>query len=212
MDDEGKQREIKSWKRWDLLGIVVWILTFGPIRWLWNEVPWRGRHYPRKPPRLDYESPMLSMAKLAENGIIEPSPKRIRDVGIIANVLGLFAYAARSGDEVTAVENAVLREFLNANGPEMISDEQMDEFLSTYRSFDETEFNAKNVCFALKNELKHNQLNLVYEKLNHLAYLHGLAQDKSRSISRIGERLGLTAAEIRLAGNAGRQAANEKSA
>ena len=207
MDDEEKQRELKRWKRWDFLGIVVWILTFGPIRWLLNEIPWRGRHYPRKPPRFGYEPPMLSLAKLAEDGLIEPPPQRIRDSNTIGDIVRLFAFVGRADKVVTDEEIEVLRSFLKEHGPEALSVDEEDRFVNLFKSSDATRFNIKNHCFLLAKGLKHNQTKLVFEAVNHLAYLHGLEQEELRLVFKIGEYLGLTSAEIRLADTAGRQAA-----
>ena len=207
MDEEARNRELRRWRRWDFLGIAVWILTFGPLRWLWNELPWRGRFYPRKPPRLEYEPPLLSLAKLAEEGVVEPPPLRISNRRILESILDLFAYVTHRDRIVTDREIEAVKLYLTDFAPDNLTEAELEKYLERFESFDEKNFKVKSLCFLLQKELKHNQLKKAYETVNQLAYLHGLEQEELRAIFRIGEYLGLTAAEIRLADAAGKQAA-----
>ena len=207
MDDEARNRELRRWRRWDFLGIVVWILTFGPIRWLWNELPWRGRWYPRKPPRLEYEPPLLSLAKLAEEGMVEPPPLRISNRETLAAVLDLLAYVAHRDRIITDPELEVVKLYIITCGPENLTETEPDKYLARLKAFDEKDFNVKNHCFLLRKNLKHNQLKMAYETVNKLAYLQGLEQEELHAVCKIGDYLGLTAVEIRLADTAGRLAA-----
>ena len=207
MDEEARNRELRRWRRWDFLGIAVWILTFGPIRWLWNGLPWRGRFYPRKPPRLEYEPPLLSLAKLAEEGVVEPPPPRISNRETLEAVLDLFAFVSGRDRMITASELEVVKSYINASGPENAPKAELENYLERIKTFDEKEFNVKNHCFLLSKSLKHNQVKAAYETLNHLAYLHGLEAEELRAMFKIGDYLGLTAVEIRLADAAGRLAA-----
>ncbi len=197
MIESEKEKEYRRHARWDLLGIITWILTFGPIRWLFHDIPFRGRRYPRTPPITSDEPPLVSLTVLAEKGLDKPAPKRIRDREALERVLILFNAVSKRDGTVSAEEAEFVENFVRAYGPEDAEQADIDSYLDYFHACSDSEIHIKNTCFLLKPSLKSDQLKLVVKTLYRLANLHGLEIEERRTVDNIGKYLGLSPTDIR---------------
>lgn len=192
-------KEHKSWRRWERLSFLTWLANFHWLRWMFPKFPFRGRYFSRKPPPTGMEAPLVSLMRLAEDGITEEPANRIKNREDLERVLSLFSSVATMDGSISGAEQFVMEKFIRENLPEDANNEHVEQYENFFKSCSEREFSLKETCFLLRQSLDRNVLIKVVETLFHLAYLHGLEPEERRIIDRIGTMLRLKPAEIRLA-------------
>lgn len=197
--EEEKKKEHQRQNRWDLLGLITWLLTFGWIRWIFTDIPFRGRRYPRKPPITSDEPPLVSLANLAEKGLTKAEPAGMKEKETIEEVLALFFAVALKDGNISESEIKLVEDFISEISLKTATTDEINSFMEYFKSLSSQDINIKNLCFSLKRGLSQPQAKLVFENLYHLAYLHGLEIEERREVERIAGRLGMSAPDIRFA-------------
>ena len=198
--EEEKKKEYQRQHRWDLLGLVTWLLTFGWIRWIFTDIPFRGRRFSRKPPWPGTsEPPMVSLANLAEKGLKEEKPAGMKNKDVIEEVLSLFFAVALKDGNISESEITLVEEFISEISLNSATTDEINSFLEHFKSLNAQDINPVNLSFSLKKRLSRPQAKLVFENLYHLAYMHGLEIAERREVERIGGKLGMSAPDIRFA-------------
>ncbi|NQU04966.1 MAG: TerB family tellurite resistance protein [Calditrichaeota bacterium] len=199
--EEEKKKEHQRQFRWDLLGLITWLLNFSWIRWIFTDIPFRGRRFSRKPPMPGSggEPPMVSLANLAGEGLKEPEAVLLKKKHVIEEVLSLFVAIALKDGSVSAEEMTLVEEFIAELTSNNVTVDELGAYLEYFNNLAPQDINLVNLCHSLKGQLSHSQAKLVIENLFHLAFLHGLEIEERREVDRIAGKLQLSPADIRFA-------------
>ena len=189
MNEAEKQKEYLRFRRLNILAKIGWILS---LRWLHPAWWWR-----RKPVDFTDEPPMISLARVAEGGFVEPVRKIRFNHKTIEQAMALFAMVSLRDGDVAGDETALVAQFIRDNGPEEISDDEVEECLKLFASAQGDHVSFKNAVFALNKGLDRVQKGNFIKGLYRVAFLHGLETKETHNVVDIGKRLGLSFTDIR---------------
>ncbi|MDP8228918.1 MAG: hypothetical protein P9M15_05645 [Candidatus Electryoneaceae bacterium] len=162
------------------------------LRWLHPGWWWSSR-----PKDFTDEPPLISLARVAEGGFVEPVRTIRFSQKTIEQAMVLFAKVSLRDDDVAEKETALVEKFIRDNGPEEMSDEEVVKCFKLYTSAQGDFMSFKNAVFALDKGLDRVQKGNFIKSLYRVAFLHGLETKETHNVVDIGKRLGLSFTDIR---------------
>ncbi len=189
MNESDKQKEYRRFRRLDILGKIGWLISFRFLRPSW----WWGR---REGLFLD-EPPLVSLAKLAEEGLQNPVDRHKLNEANLQRAMELFAAAMKGDDGFSEDESAIVQEFLKDYAPENLIDE-IDRLIEEVKRSEDTNLQLRNSMFLLKKNVHSSMLKAVVGTLHRIAFLNGFDSKQARNASDMAIRMGLSHTEIRL--------------
>jgi hypothetical protein len=179
--------ELRRFRRLDVLSKIGWLLSFRflhPKRWL-----------DREPKSYDDEPPLVSLARLAEEGIQEETHRLSKDN--LDRVNELFASVIKKDGIISDKELELVRKFILEQGYEEVSEQEIEEYLSRIGVYTDNPLKLKNTLHLLKKNSKDSQTKKIVATLYRLAHLHGEDSLQSRKVADYANQLGLSLSDIR---------------
>lgn len=196
MDEKERAREYRHWHFLDFLGVVTWLMNRGI----------RGRALIEHiPPRLTGEPPMVELDRFVRLAAAGKMPQVPLDEEQLEQISSLFKAVALRDGAVSFEEKAAMIKFVEAHSEAGTSEIEVEEFLTAFKNYHQTDAQLKDTCYLLRTRLRPGAAEQIIESLFRLAYLHGLDLEERTMVERIGEYLGLFSSEIRIAESAARR-------
>lgn len=187
--NDTQEKEQRQFRRFTILGKIGWFVSFRFLRPSW----WWGR----RNSLFDDEQPLVSLAKLAEEGIEKPTTARRMSKADITRSMELFGAIMKSDGGLNEDEIAVIREFWNSCAPEDMAGE-FKQMVSEIKRGDDVYLHIRNTMFLLKKNAHGSSTKELARTLINMAFLDGVNSKQAREASDMAVRLGLTTSEIRL--------------
>ncbi len=191
MNEQEKNRERTSWRRWHIFNTLSYFLGF---RF------WRGILFGHKLPKGGKdEPPMIALDRLATKGLMKPEPIRITKPLHMEYMVSLAKSVVSLEDTVSDQQRTLLEQFLSDHLPEQEIEQAKSEFIEFFHEFDAKDRNLRNTCYLAKNSLSRTLIVQLVEFLFGLEHASCSETDNRHHVDRIAEYLDLSPADIRRA-------------